>query len=83
MAAMAKLEDYDHTAWLGYSSTNHPSSILQENIEIGSTTYRLQISLVAQNIHPRMSCFKGGSSFQPYAVLKLLSNDTCLGKTEW
>lgn len=75
------LEDNSVAPWLGYSSATGYTS--QENVELVATYYRVQLSLEANNIHPRMSCFKGGSKFQPYAVLKLLANDLCLGKTEW
>jgi len=63
--------------WLGYST----ASTAPENIELGGN-FRLQLSLEAKHVHPRMSCLGGGSNFRPYAVVKLLSNDTCLGKTE-
>jgi hypothetical protein len=78
--ATAIVQDNSVAAWLGYSNA---SSTGQESIELGGNDC-LQLSLEARHVHPRISCFNaGGSKFQPYAVLKLLSNDACLGKTEW
>ena len=74
--ASAIVEESGPLPWLGYASTAN------DNIELGGN-FRLQLSLEAKNVQPRLSCFNAGQKFQAYAVVKLLSNDECLGKTEW